>query len=82
MDFFFSRKPAISVAGFLFYRQVLNNLNFGRGFWVLVSGWALGYGFWCLERALGTGVRHCVRWMSFGWSKIMRICLTPSGEFE
>ena len=43
----------------------------------------LGFGFWVLVfRVLGSGVRHCVRWMWFGWEKIERICLTPSGEFE
>ena len=67
--FLFSKNPPTSVGGFLFYRQVLNNSKFGRGFWVLGSG------------VLGSGVRHCGRWMRFGWSKIMRICLTPSGEF-
>ena len=41
--------------GFLFQRQVLKNLNFGGGFWVLVSGVGLGFGFWVLVFRKGFG---------------------------
>ena len=30
---------------------------------------------------LGSGVRHCGRWMRLEWERIGRICLTPSGEY-
>ena len=43
----------------------------------VVSGSGVWVGLW----VMGSGVRHCVRWMWFGWEKIERICLTPSGEF-
>ena len=53
----------------------------GFGVWVglLVLG-SGGFGFWWFW-VLGSGVRHCVRWVKLGRERIERICLTPSGEF-
>ena len=41
----------------------------------------MGSGVWVGLWVLGSGVRHCGRWMKFGWDRIERICVIPRGEF-
>ena len=74
----------------------MNNLNFVRGFWVEVSGWALGSGdlvFWCFGFWCQTLWSVDEVWVKQDYAnlsdterrvwvgRIERICLTPSGEY-